>query len=330
MIEAKYYSQKGDRLICELCPRFCRMKEGQEGYCFARKNIAGKLIAVNYGLTPSVSLDPIEKKPMYHFMPGSRILSTGPNGCNLGCKFCQNWQISQTKLENQYYAPSDLKNLADAKNSIGISYTYSEPLIWYEYIMDTGKIVQESGMFNILVSNGYINEEPLMEILPLIDGMNIDLKSMNPGFYKKECSGNLEDVLRTIKIAAEHCVAEVTHLVVTGKNDNTDEFKDLVDFLNSVSSHIPLHISRYFPNYKTSEKPTSEKLMLEFFDIASEKLKYVYMGNTYLKEGRNTICPRCGELLVERTGFHTTQVNIDGGICKKCGAGIYGKFLSYA
>ncbi|RKY88556.1 AmmeMemoRadiSam system radical SAM enzyme [candidate division KSB1 bacterium] len=326
MIEGKFYKREKDRLVCELCPRYCRLKNGQEGFCFGRENKNGKMVVTNYGRIPSLGLDPIEKKPLYHFYPSKMILSTGPNGCNLRCKFCQNWQISQTKVKTEYVSPDSLVSIAINRGSIGIAYTYSEPFIWYEFVYDCSKLAREKGLKNVLVTNGFINEKPLLEILPYIDAMNIDLKSITPEFYKEYCLGNLEDVQRTIKISFGKCHIELTNLLITDLNDDKKEITDLINWISNISDEIPLHISRYFPAYKMHKPATDPKKLYNFYLMAKKKLKYVYLGNVYIENTGNTYCPSCNNLLILREGYITEIKGIAGNKCKKCGEKIYGEF----
>ncbi|MBN1232765.1 MAG: AmmeMemoRadiSam system radical SAM enzyme, partial [Candidatus Coatesbacteria bacterium] len=246
MLVAKYYRTLENNLIeCNLCPRNCKIPEGQRGFCNIRINSNGILYTEGYGKTISVSMDPIEKKPLYHFFPGSKILSIGPNGCNLDCQWCQNWQISRRTATTQFYSPNSIINLAETHNSIGIAYTYSEPIIWFEYIIDVSQQARASGLKNVLVTNGYINEEPLNSLLPYIDAINLDIKSMNPDFYKNICKGNLEPVLRTASLAYRHGIhLEITNLVIPGYNSKDEEFQLLGRWIKEyLSVETVLHLS---------------------------------------------------------------------------------------
>jgi len=245
--EARYYNQSEGHVTCLLCPHGCRLKDGQSGLCNNRYNNKGILFTNNYGEVVSLNIDPIEKKPLYHFYPRSQILSTGPNGCNLNCAYCQNWEISNSKTITRYINPQELVELAIQNKTIGIAYTYSEPTIWFEYIMDAAKIARDNGLLNVMVTNGFINPKPLAELLPLIDAMNIDLKAYDEDFYHNICEGHLEPVLNTIKKAAAKTHVEVTNLLITDTNDSPEHIEKLTDFLVAVDPFIPLHISRYFP-----------------------------------------------------------------------------------
>ncbi|HHE40050.1 MAG TPA: AmmeMemoRadiSam system radical SAM enzyme, partial [Candidatus Cloacimonetes bacterium] len=228
MKEAQFYKKLDNNAVqCQLCPQMCTIEEGKRGMCFGRMNKKGILYAENYGETISISMDPIEKKPLYHFYPGKEILSIGPNGCNLTCDFCQNYTISQQKAPTSSLKAEDLIALCKKYNSIGVAYTYTEPLIWYEYILDTAKVLRAHDLKVVLVTNGFINPEPLKQLLPYIDAMNIDLKAFNNDFYKTYCSGRLEPVKNTIGIAAQHTHLEITNLIITDLNDSRSEIEEL-------------------------------------------------------------------------------------------------------
>ncbi|MFH2054826.1 MAG: AmmeMemoRadiSam system radical SAM enzyme [bacterium] len=318
--EARHYQTlPNGKLECLLCPVGCKLKEGQSGICFGRTVRDGKLWADNYGQTVSLALDPIEKKPLYHFYPGSQILSVGPNGCNLRCDNCQNWQISQIEQPTRYIPPEELVSAAKRANSIGIAYTYSEPLIWWEYILDTAQLARQAGLKTVLVSNGYINEAPWRELVTLVDAMNIDIKSMQPEFYRKVCKSSLPEVLRTAEIAAEAGVAlELTNLVITGLNDSEDDFDKLADWIAGVDRKIPLHFSRYFPHHKMDHPATPTRTLKVAHLTAIEKLDYVYLGNVNLDGVCDTYCPGCGALLVRRSGYQTEVCGIASDKCAKC------------
>ncbi|GAB1477044.1 AmmeMemoRadiSam system radical SAM enzyme [Bacillota bacterium] len=269
---------------CEICPRSCLIPEGEKGFCGGRANKEGKIIADNYGKIMSIALDPIEKKPLMRFHPGSSILSVGSYGCNLRCSFCQNHTISMEKDPECFIemTPEELAarslSLVPMGN-IGIAYTYNEPLIGYEFVMDCAKTAAGKGLLNVVVSNGCINERPLRELLPFIHAMNIDLKSFSPKFYK-DIGGDLELVKNSIRLAAAECHLEVTNLVIPGENDGPQEMRELARWLASVDPQIPLHISRFHPAYKMSDrKATPYETIDKLAEIAGEHLQYVYQGN---------------------------------------------------
>jgi pyruvate formate lyase activating enzyme len=318
-VEAQYYEKKDSTVICHMCPHDCTILPDKLGLCRGRKNENGVLYAINFGETTSIALDPIEKKPLYHFYPGYRILSIACNSCNMRCPFCQNWEISQETVPTQFIAPDVLVKIFKEHQSIGIAYTYTEPLMWYEYIAEAGKLIHEEGGKNVLVTNGLINEEPLMKIMPLIDAMNIDLKVMDPEVYKKTLKGDLDTVLKTIEIAHTHCHIELTNLLVTGLNDKKRDINKIIDYVASLDPDIPVHFSRYYPNYRYDSPPTPEKKLAYAYTAAKEKLNYVYLGNVQSEEGANTYCPNCKNLLIERMYYQAMKVGLKGNKCKECG-----------
>jgi len=271
--------------VCPVCFRHCRLKEGQIGFCRARRNEGGKSVSVNYAKVTSVALDPIEKKPLARFHPGSMILSVGSFGCNLRCPFCQNCDISMADsrtAETYEMTPEQLVKKALAlrpRGNAGIAYTYNEPLIGYEFVFDCAILAHRQGLKNVLVTNGYICQKPLCDILPYIDAMNIDLKGFTEAFYKK-LGGGLETVKQTIALSAKSCYVEVTTLIIPGENDSEDEMAALSGWLCGVSPDIPLHLSRFFPRYQYKDKtPTPPETLYRLRDIAQVNLKYVFLGN---------------------------------------------------
>jgi len=271
--------------VCDVCPHHCKISEGQLGFCRARTNRDGKIVCENYGKLTSIALDPVEKKPLHRFFPGSFILSVGSYGCNLRCPFCQNSGISMTcgdQINTERVMPKELVNVAKSltdKGNIGIAYTYNEPLIGYEYVMDCARLAKEEGLKNVAVTNGYICEGPLMKLLPFIDAMNIDLKAFTEEFYKK-VRGNIETVKRTIALAAKKCHVEVTTLIIPGENDSEEEMEKLSSWLASINPEIPLHVTRFFPRWlMKSKKPTPVEKIYRLADVARKNLRYVYEGN---------------------------------------------------
>lgn len=273
------------KITCRTCHHLCRLDEHQVGLCGARSNEEGKIIPINYGLLTSIALDPIEKKPLMRFYPGSMILSVGSFGCNLKCQFCQNHEISMASKEkaNARYVSSDNLVMAAvdliSRNNIGIAYTYNEPLVGYEYVRDCAKLAREKGLKNVVVTNGCFLRETMEEILPFIDAFNIDLKGFTNEFYKK-IGGDLETVKNFIMLAAESSHVEVTTLIIPGENDSEEEIESLSKFIAGINVNIPLHISRFFPCYKMQDKnPTEVKKVYKLADIARKNLNYVYEGN---------------------------------------------------
>ncbi len=318
---AAYWKELGDgKVLCTLCPAGCLLTTGKAGICRSRFNQDGKLVTDNYGELVSLAMDPIEKKPLYHFHPGTEILSTGPNSCNFACVNCQNWTISQKKTKTMYFPPERLVETALQYRSLGVAFTYTEPMVWFEYIMDTAPLLREKGLKTVLVSNGYINPEPLEELLQVIDAINIDLKSIRPDFYKKICKAKLEPVLATIQRVAHSPVhLEITNLLIPTLNDSDKDIEKLTDFIASLSPLIPLHISAYRPDYKLDIPATPVETMLRAYRIASKKLKYVFLGNVLLEGYADSRCPQCGSTLVKRTGYYTSVQGVREGRCLSCG-----------
>src|SRR5690625_381142 len=280
MIEAMYYTQgKGRYVNCQLCPQACRLADGAVGDCRVRKNIGGKLYSLNYKRVASYGYDPIEKKPLYRFRPGSMIFSIGSYGCNLACKFCQNWRITHKDPRTVKISDEDMINLAKAKGSIGIAYTYNEPTIWYEYVLHLSKLIKNEGLVNVLVTNGFINKKPFEELLPYIDAINIDLKSMSNDFYKDICKGRSSPVLKTIERAADATHVEVTSLLIDGLNTRPNKIEALATTIAEIDEEIPLHLSRYFPAYKMTRPATRVSTVIKAKEIAEKYLRHVYLGN---------------------------------------------------
>ena len=270
---------------CLLCPHGCVIAKGQVGRCRVRKNIDGELSSLNYGLVTAAALDPIEKKPLHRFFPGKLVFSLGTFGCNLACSYCQNWQIAhqeQERVSATYLTPEEA--IAKAKEliplgNIGIAYTYSEPLMWYEYVLDTAKLAREAGLRNILVTNGYLNPKPLKELLPFIDAVNLDIKAFTEGFYHELCQGRLDPVLSSAKLFADKCHLEITTLLISGQNDNLEEIAALAQWIAQLDRSIPLHLTRYFPNYKLQLPPTPYESMQKAKEVAEGFLDDVFLGN---------------------------------------------------
>lgn len=272
-----------NKLECRLCPHNCNITEGNSGICGIRKNKNMKLELPLYGKLSAINIDPIEKKPLYRFLPGTQILSAGFFGCNFHCQFCQNYQISQIFGEdekNKYVSPAELIELALTKGLRSIAYTYSEPVIHFEYIMECSKLAHKYGIKNVLVTNGFLNPEPAGELLSLIDGVNVDLKAFTQSFYSK-LGGEIEPVKIFIKLAAEFTHLEVTTLIIPGENDSIKEIMNIANFLMAIDPNIPLHISSYYPTYKYEVLSTPKDTVLRLVEIASKHLNYVYPGNIF-------------------------------------------------
>jgi len=323
MIKQAAYSERigEDKVKCNLCPAECLLKNDQKGICQCRYNREGELVTDNYGELVTLAIDPIEKKPLYHFYPTSDILSTGPNGCNLKCINCQNWTISQKRVRTSYLSPEALLKETKKSNTIGIAFTYTEPVIWYEYIMDTAPLLKDAGLKTVLVSNGYINPEPLDNLLEYVDAVNVDLKGICQKFYKKVCKGKLDPVLDTIKkIAASKTHLEITNLIIPTLNDSEEDMIKLFDFVASVSNMIPLHLSAYHPDHKLNIPRTPVETLLRAHDLAQERLKYVFIGNVAIEGSGDSFCPNCNSILIERSGFYTKIMGMNDSKCSECGA----------
>lgn len=319
--EALFYeSLDENRVRCLLCPHNCLIPPGAFGLCRARENRSGKLYTQIYGECSAVNMDPIEKKPLFHFHPGALILSIGTIYCNFSCKFCQNWHLVRGEVATEYISPERIVEAAIAYKSVGIAYTYNEPTIWYEFVYDTAKLAKERGLKNVLVTNGFIEEAPLKELLPFVDAMNIDLKAPNEAFYKRLCGGRLEPVLRTIEMANSSCLVEVTNLLVTGENDSDEDIRLVVDLICGIDPLIPLHFSRYFPQYKMSNPPTPLPRLYRAYEIARERMPYVYLGNVWEERYETTYCLNCGRPIVRRRGYTIVDIKLDGKRCVYCGA----------
>jgi pyruvate formate lyase activating enzyme len=322
MKEAMFYEKLENKKVkCNLCPHNCIIKNGLTGICKVRKNIDGNLYSLNYGEITAISNDPIEKKPLFHFYPGENILSLGTWGCNFKCAFCQNFEISQERPYSIYkIEPKELAEIILNKKEKMVAFTYSEPIVWYEYIFDVVTLLKKHGIKIVLVTNGYINKEPLKKLIPYIDAVNIDLKGFNDEFYKKIIGGNKEPVMKVIKLCFENNIhVEITTLVVTNGNDDEKELEQLFKWISSISRDIPLHLSRYYPSYKYKEAPTNIYFLEKLYNMAKKHLNYVYLGNVWDEKYESTHCPKCNTLLIERNGYNIKIQNIDEkGRCKNC------------
>lgn len=325
--EALFYEPKDDgTVICRLCPHNCVIKEGKRGNCGVRENRGGKLFTLVYGAVSSMAVDPIEKKPLFHFYPGSSIFSISTVGCNLHCQNCQNWQISQVSIESgltRDFSPEEIVKRTERSGSRSIAYTYNEPFIWYEFVFDVAKLAHERGIMNVLVTNGYIMEEPLRKIAPYIDAANVDVKSMRDEFYRKICKApGVKPVLDAILVMKEENIhVELTYLIIPTLNDSEEEFREFARWVKeNVGDDVPVHFSRFFPHYKLTDlPPTPPSTVARAREIAmKEGLHYVYMGNIP-GEGEDTLCPSCSERVIRRYGFTVLKCNLKDGKCPRCG-----------
>jgi pyruvate formate lyase activating enzyme len=315
---------KGKKVKCQLCPRFCTISDGQFGVCRARKNQKGKLYSAVYSLVCAVHVDPIEKKPFYHFAPGTKSLSISTTGCNLLCKFCQNWEISAAPEPfGENIEPEKIVELAKSYGVPGIAYTYTEPTVFFEYALDTMKLAKKEGLYNIWVSNGYINSKPARLAAKWMDGINVDMKG-DMHFYKELCGiADEEPIKKALKIYREQGVwIEITNLIIPNHNDASEQIKKLVNWIKTnLGSDTPLHFSRFYPYYKMLDvSPTPVETLERALNIAKKAgLKWVYIGNVAGHKAESSWCPRCGTLLIERKGY---DVRVISEKCSKCGESI--------
>lgn len=319
--EAMFYRRMEDLGVqCLLCPHKCKIKPGKNGICRVRNNQAGSLMTSNYGQVASLALDPIEKKPLYHFFPGSMILSAGTYGCNLSCSFCQNYALAHQTPQTQHVSPQNMLAMAEKSResgSIGLAFTYNEPSVWYEYIWDCVRLLKERGLKTVLVTNGYIESRPLEELLPYIDALNIDVKAFQNRFYQELCKGTLEPVKKTVELAAGRSHVEITTLIIPEENDRLEDVEALAQWLASIRREIPLHLSRYHPAYNCDRPSTPESTMIAVQQAARKHLPFVYLGN--MGWGNDTLCMNCQARLIRRTYYNTEQLSLRDGRCTSCG-----------
>jgi pyruvate formate lyase activating enzyme len=322
------------KVQCKLCAHRCLIADGRVGFCAVRKNIDGVLYSLNYYKLCSANVDPIEKKPMFHFQPGSKSFSVATEGCNFRCGFCQNWQISQAPVEDgniggQAVMPAEIVDSALRAGCKSIAYTYTEPTIFMELAADCGKLAKEKGLANVFVSNGYQTREAVDFCKDWLNGINVDLKAFSDSYYKKLCKARLQPVLDTIEYIARHTDIwiEITTLLVPGENDSIEELKKLADFLvTKAGTDVPWHISRFYPQYKLSDsQPTPVETLEKAYEIGrAAGLHYVYTGNVPGLKTESTFCCKCGKLLIERVGYSILANKIKGSSCPYCGVKIAG------
>lgn len=324
MREAELWrAMPGGAVSCFLCQRRCYLKDGETGYCHVRRNEAGKLYSLNWGKCAAYNVDPIEKKPFYHFMPGSSAFSFAAVGCNFGCEHCQNWEIAQpTTIFGRDLPPQQLVDLAASERADGIAYTYTEPTIFYEYAKDTAAIAKRQGMYNVFVTNGYMTPDTV-EALSFLDAARIDLKAFTEKFYREICGGaHLEPVLKSIKLLHKKMHIEVITLLIPTLNDSDGEIRELSKWVKELDADIPLHFTGYYPANRMTIPPTPVETLDRARRIALEEgLKYVYTGNRPGDEGENTYCPECKEIVIRRYGMEMLENKlVDGNKCPKCKA----------
>ncbi len=324
---------EGGRVVCALCAHRCPVAPAASGVCGVRRNLDGKLFTLVYGDVVAAAVDPIEKKPLYHFLPGTKSFSIATIGCNFKCGFCQNWQISQASKRDGASGtfelmPEDVVREALARGCRSVSYTYTEPTIFFEYAFDTARLARDKGLLNVFVTNGYMTAEALETIRPYLDAANVDLKAFNDETYKKVCKARLAPVLDTIRLMKASGVwVEVTTLVVPGLNDGEDELASIARFIASVDADIPWHVSRFHPDYRYDEAAaTPVATLAKALEIGKrEGLRYVYVGNVGGFD-EDTHCPSCGTVVIGREGFRVRKNALRGSNCPSCGVGITGVF----
>jgi len=324
-------SLSDSRVACHLCAHECRIAEGKTGICRVRKNLKGELFSLNSDRVAAMNMDPIEKKPMYHFLPGSRSFSIAAMGCNFSCRFCQNHSLSIVRNESQIMgdplSPEQLVALAQKNGALSISYTYTEPTVFFELMLETCRLARVAGLKNVMVSNGYLTPRALALLGPLLDGANIDLKSFSGDFYRRYCSAHLEPVLGTIAAMRDMGIwVEVTTLLIPGLNDEPREISGLISFLRGLGKDIPWHVSRFFPQYQLADIPPTEAAAIHacLQRAEEEGLAFPYGGNLPDSRWSNTRCPSCRETLIERAGYCVRNVGLDSGSCRLCGARVPG------
>jgi pyruvate formate lyase activating enzyme len=322
---------KNNMVKCRLCPHGCTVADGQRGLCEVRENQAGKYKTLVYNRTVSMNIDPVEKKPLFHFLPGTKAFSIATAGCNFDCKFCQNWQISQARPENldsQYFPPDKIVEQAKQTGSKTIAYTYSEPTIYYEYMYDVAKLGKEQGLHSVMISNGFMNEEPMRELCKQLFAVKIDLKAFTDKFYRETCSGELKPVLHTLEVLKSIGIwYEIVVLIVPTLNDSEQENRDMCRWIvKNLGPDVPVHYSRFNPMYKLMNLPQTPVETIErCHDMAkAEGIKFVYLGNVWNHKYENTFCPKCDKLLIRRQGYFTQMVGLKAGKCDKCGESIPG------
>ena len=334
MKEALWWRTEADgEILCTLCPRFCRVGDGQAGFCYIRRNVGGKLYSLGYGTSTGFALDPIEKKPLNHFLPGSEILSFGTAGCNLGCRFCQNWSISKAKLdeaESYHVAPEQVVELALRKRVPSIAFTYNDPVIWGEFVIDISRHARELGINSVMVTAGYITPESRPEVFRYIDAANVDLKAFTERFYHKLTFSHLAPVLDTLVWLRRETNIwfEITNLMIPDENDDPDETRRLCDWVvENLGDSVPLHFTAFHPDFKLTDKPSTPASTLKQARAIAHAsgIKYCYVGNIHDDEGQTTRCPACRSILIRRSWHQIIENKLSDSRCA-CGQMIPGRF----
>ena len=332
---ARWWTMRPDgRVECRLCPRYCKLQDGQRGFCFVRQRIGDEMALTTYGRSSGFCIDPIEKKPLNHFLPGTSVLSFGTAGCNLGCRFCQNWDISKARESDRLAeaaAPDVIAAAAERHGCRSVAFTYNDPVVFAEYALDVARACHERGLETVAVTAGYIAAEARSEFFGGMDAANVDLKAFTDEFYQRLCYARLQPVLDTLVFLRRETGVwlEVTTLLIPGKNDSSEEIDRSSDwFAAHLGPDVPWHFTAFHPDFKMLDTPsTPAATLVRARDIARSKgLQYVYTGNVYDRAGGSTWCPSCGALLIERRWYELGAYHLDGNRCKDCGCGIAGWF----
>jgi pyruvate formate lyase activating enzyme len=334
MKEALWWQTEEDgRILCTLCPRFCRLGDGQAGFCYIRKNVGGKLYSLGYGTSTGFAVDPIEKKPLNHFFPGTGVLSFGTAGCNLGCRFCQNWSISKATLDKAQslnVSPEQVVQLAIRHKAPSIAFTYNDPVIWGEFVIDISRLAREHGLKSVMVTAGYITPESRSDVYRYIDAANVDLKGFTERFYRKVTFSHLDPVLDTLRWLKNDTEIwfEITNLMIPGENDDPEETSRLCDWVvTNLGDSVPIHFTAFHPDFKMMDKPRTpaETLQRARRIALSAGIKYCYVGNVFDDDGQTTYCPACGRTLIRRSWHDILEYRLEGNACV-CGQTIPGHF----
>lgn len=329
-----WQSMENGKILCTLCPRYCKIGSGQNGFCFIRQNMGGTLVTTGYGHPTGFAIDPIEKKPLNHFLPGTGILSFGTAGCNMGCKFCQNWSMSKAKLDDLNalsVSPQEIVALAQHHQVPSIAYTYNDPVIFGEYVIDISRLARRAGIKSVMVTNGYIDKQARKEVYEFVDAANVDLKAFTEKFYHKLTFSHLADILDTLRWLKHETSVwfEITTLLIPGENDSQNEVARMCSWIiENLGDEVPLHFTAFHPDFKMRDKPATPPSALKMArkTALESGIKYCYLGNVYDREGQTTYCPQCHKSLIERDWHSVLNNNISAGKCPYCGLTIAGVF----